>query len=175
MVLIDSCCATYAEYKKRGMEFWPENELVIADVLIGVAVDIILVGFVFEAERPGCKFSAMQRITTYFYKGALYGFVGFRCGLIGQAIANMIMNAKRSVRKSKEHIPVPPFLQSAALWGFFLALSLNTRYQLINGLERLVETSHLSKKFSLVTMAFTIGVRYRNNNYGGMQFVDWAK
>ena len=28
-------------------------------------------------------------------QGALYGSVGFGCGLIGQGIANMIMNAKR--------------------------------------------------------------------------------
>ncbi|KAL0008388.1 hypothetical protein SO802_009890 [Lithocarpus litseifolius] len=49
----------------------------------------------FEAERPGCRFSAKQRIATYFYKGVLYESVGFGCGLIGQGIANMIMNAKR--------------------------------------------------------------------------------
>ncbi|KAJ0444472.1 hypothetical protein HanIR_Chr16g0832211 [Helianthus annuus] len=30
-----------------------------------------------------------------FYKGLLYGLVGFGCGLIGQGIASMIMNTKR--------------------------------------------------------------------------------
>ncbi|GJS71676.1 reticulata-related protein 1, chloroplastic [Tanacetum coccineum] len=51
---------------------------------------------VFEFERPGCTFSAQQRPATYFYKGVLYGSVGFGCGLIGQGITNMIMNAKRN-------------------------------------------------------------------------------
>ncbi|KAK4396195.1 protein RETICULATA, chloroplastic [Sesamum angolense] len=130
---------------------------------------------VFEAERPGSRFSINQRIATYFYKGILYGFVGFGCGIIGQGIANLIMTAKRSIKKSEDDIPVPPLIKSAALWGVFLAVSSNTRYQIINGLERLVEASPLAKKVPPVAMAFTVGVRFANNVYGGMQFVDWAR
>lgn len=204
-IVIDSCCATFAEVQKRGKDFWAEFELYAADLLVGIVVDIALVGMlapyarigkpslstgllgqiqhacsalpssVFEAERPGCKFSVMQRIATYFYKGALYGSVGFGCGIVGQGIANMIMNAKRSFKKSEDDIPVPPLLKSAALWGFFLAVSSNTRYQIINGLESLVEASPVAKRVPLVAMAFTVGVRFGNNIYGGMQFVDWAK
>ncbi|GLT63810.1 hypothetical protein SLA2020_363440 [Shorea laevis] len=204
-IVIDSCCATFAEAQKRGKDFWSEFELFLADLLVGVVVDIALVGLlapyarfgqpsvsrglfgriqhacatlpssVFEAERPGCKFSVKQRIGTYFYKGVLYGSVGFTCGLIGQGIANMIMTAKRSIKKSEDDIPVPPLVQSAALWGVFLAASSNTRYQIINGLERLVEASPLAKNVPPVAMAFTVGVRFANNIYGGMQFVDWAK
>ncbi|KAE9461335.1 hypothetical protein C3L33_06776, partial [Rhododendron williamsianum] len=204
-VVIDSCCATFAEVQKRGKDFWAEFELYAADLLVGVVVDIALVGMlapytrfgkpstssglfgqinracgalpssVFEAERPGCKFSAKQRIATYFYKGIMYGSVGFGCGLIGQGIANLIMTAKRNIKKSEEDIPVPPLLKSAALWGVFLAVSSNTRYQIINGLECLVEASPLAKQVPPVAMAFTVGVRFANNIYGGMQFVDWAK
>ncbi|XVF05258.1 hypothetical protein REPUB_Repub05bG0156100 [Reevesia pubescens] len=204
-IVIDSCCATFAEMKKRGKDFWSEFELYLADLLVGVVVDIALVGMlapyarfgrpsasrglfgrlqhacsalpssVFEAERPGCKFSVKQRIATYFYKGVLYGSVGFGCGLVVQGIANLIMTAKRSIRKSDEDIPVPPLLKSAALWGVFLAVSSNTRYQIINGLERLVEASPVAKQVPPVAMAFTVGVRFANNIYGGMQFVDWAK
>lgn len=130
---------------------------------------------VFEAERPGCKFSMQQRIATYFYKGVLYGSVGFGCGLIGQGIANMIMTAKRSIKKSEEEIPVPPLVKSAALWGIFLAVSSNTRYQIINGLETVVEASPLAKQVPPIAMAFTVGVRFANNIYGGMQFIDWAR
>ncbi|RVW44504.1 Protein RETICULATA, chloroplastic [Vitis vinifera] len=57
----------------------------------------------------------------------------------------------------------------------FLAVSSNTRYQIINGLERVVEASPLAKKVPPVAMAFTVGVRFANNIYGGMQFVDWAR
>ncbi|CBI30479.3 unnamed protein product, partial [Vitis vinifera] len=204
-IVIDSCCATFAEVQKRGKDFWAEFELYTADLLVGVVVNIALVGMlapyarigqpsiskgflghlqhaygalpssVFEAERPGCRFSVKQRIATYFFKGILYGSVGFACGLIGQGIANLIMTAKRSIKKSEEDIPVPPLVKSAALWGVFLAVSSNTRYQIINGLERVVEASPLAKKVPPVAMAFTVGVRFANNIYGGMQFVDWAR
>ncbi|KAL3324809.1 hypothetical protein AABB24_038755 [Solanum stoloniferum] len=204
-IVIDSCCATFAEVQKRGKDFWAEFELYAADLLVGIVVDIALVGMlapyvrigkqsissssfgrfrhacgalpssVFEAERPGCKFTLQQRISTFFYKGFLYGSVGFGCGLVGQGIANLIMTAKRSIKKSEEDIPVPPLIGSAALWGFFLAVSSNTRYQIINGLERLVEASLVAKRIPPVAMAFTVGVRFANNIYGGMQFVEWAK
>ncbi|XP_020101743.1 protein RETICULATA, chloroplastic-like [Ananas comosus] len=204
-IVIDSCCATFAEIQKRGKDFWAEFELYAADLLVGIVVNVALVGMlapyarfgqpsaskgllgrirhaygtlpssVFEAERPGCRFSVQQRIGTYFCKGVLYGSVGFMCGLIGQGIANLIMTAKRSVKKSEEDIPVPPLVKSAALWGVFLAVSSNTRYQIINGLERLVEASPVARRVPSVAMAFTVGVRFANNIYGGMQFVDWAR
>lgn len=204
-IVIDSCCATFAEVQKRGKDFWAEFELYLADLLVGVVVNVALVGMlapyvrfgklsatkgffgrmqyayaalpssVFEAERPGCRFSVGQRIGTYFYKGVLYGAVGFGCGIIGQGIANMIMTAKRNIKKSEDDIPVPPLIKSAALWGIFLAVSSNTRYQIINGLERLVEASPMAKQAPPVALAFTVGVRFANNVYGGMQFVDWAR
>ncbi|KAK1320129.1 hypothetical protein QJS10_CPA03g01740 [Acorus calamus] len=108
-------------------------------------------------------------------QGVLYAVVGFACGIISQGIANAIMTAKRSIKKSEDDIPVPPLVKSAALWGVFLAVSSNTRYQIINGLERLVETSPVAKQVPPVTMAFTVGVRFAKNVYGGMQFVDWAR
>ena len=43
-VVIDSCCATFAEVQKRGKDFWAEFELYAADLLVGVVVDIALVG-----------------------------------------------------------------------------------------------------------------------------------
>eukprot|EP00249_Psilotum_nudum_P009499 c21975_g1_i1 orf=508-1950(-) len=131
---------------------------------------------VFEAEMPGRRYHLRQRVGTYFYKGAQYGAVGFVCGIVGQGIANSIMIAKRKLKKSAEkEIPVPPLLQSAALWGIFLAVSSNTRYQIINGLERLVEGSPTAKRCAPVAMAFTVGIRFANNIYGGMQFIDWAR
>ncbi|WOL09797.1 protein RETICULATA-RELATED 1, chloroplastic [Canna indica] len=206
-IVIDSFCATFAEVQKRGKDFWAEFELYAADLLVGIVVDIALVGLlapyvrigrpsvtastgfwgslkrasealpssVFEAERPGSKFSIQQRTGTYFYKGVLYGSVGFVCGIIGQGIANLIMTAKRNVKKSDEDVPVPPLIKSAALWGVFLAISSNTRYQIINGLEQVVEASPIAKRVPPVAMAFTVGVRFANNIYGGMQFVDWAR
>ncbi len=59
--------------------------------------------------------------------------------------------------------------------GVFMAISSNTRYQVVNGLERVVEGSAISRRVPLVALAFTVGIRFANNIYGGMQFVDWAR
>ena len=61
------------------------------------------------------------------------------------------------------------------LIGVFLAVSSNTRYQIVNGLESVVEGSMIGKRLPIFAMAFTIGIRFANNTYGGMQFVDWAR
>ncbi|CAF2026540.1 unnamed protein product [Brassica oleracea] len=56
----------------------------------------------------------------------------------------------------------------------FLGLSSNARYQIINGLERVVEVSTAAKRFHVGVVAFTVGLRFSNNVYGRMQFVEWA-
>lgn len=61
------------------------------------------------------------------------------------------------------------------LSGAFIGVSSNTRYQIINGLEHVVEASPMNKRFPAIAMAFTVGARFSNNIYGGMQFVDWAR
>ena len=43
-IVIDTCCATFAEVQKRGEEFWSEFELYAADMLVGVVVNVALVG-----------------------------------------------------------------------------------------------------------------------------------
>ncbi|XWS52920.1 hypothetical protein CRYUN_Cryun11dG0114100 [Craigia yunnanensis] len=43
-IVVDSCCATFAEMKKRGKDFWSEFELYLTDLLVSVVVDIALVG-----------------------------------------------------------------------------------------------------------------------------------
>ena len=52
-IVIDSCCATFAEVQKRGKDFWNEFELYMADLLVGVVVDIALVGLLAPYARIG--------------------------------------------------------------------------------------------------------------------------
>ena len=52
-IVIDSCCATFAEVQKRGKDLWNEFELYAADLLVGVAVDIALVGMLAPYTRIG--------------------------------------------------------------------------------------------------------------------------
>ncbi|CAM6128553.1 unnamed protein product [Calypogeia fissa] len=131
---------------------------------------------IFEAQRPGRVFSLQQRIATLFYKAGQYGVAGFLCGTVGQGLASGVMTLKRKLRKTEEEeVAVPSIVKSAALWAVFMGVSSNTRYQIINGLERVVEGSIISKRVPLVALGFTVGIRFANNIYGGMQFVDWAR
>lgn len=134
---------------------------------------------IFEAARPGRAFSVEQRGMAFVYKAVQYGISGFSCGIVGQGIASSIMTLKRKLRPAgeqhEEEVAVPSIFKSAALWGVFMAVSSNTRYQIINGLERVVESSPVSRRVPPVALAFTVGIRFANNIYGGMQFVDWAR
>ncbi|KAF5828165.1 hypothetical protein DUNSADRAFT_18105 [Dunaliella salina] len=42
-VLIDSGCATVAEVRKRGKDFWGEFEFYLSDLLVGLVMDVVLV------------------------------------------------------------------------------------------------------------------------------------
>ena len=52
-IVIDSCCATFAEVQKRGKDFWSEFELFLADLLVGVVVDVSFVGMLAPYARFG--------------------------------------------------------------------------------------------------------------------------
>ncbi|KAI5334419.1 hypothetical protein L3X38_024552 [Prunus dulcis] len=52
-IVIDSCCATFAEVQKRGKDFWAEFELYVVDLLVGIAADIALVGMLAPYPRIG--------------------------------------------------------------------------------------------------------------------------
>lgn len=52
-ILIDTCCATFAEVQKRGKDFWSEFELYVADMLVGVVVNVALVGMLAPYVRLG--------------------------------------------------------------------------------------------------------------------------
>lgn len=52
-IVIDSCCATVAEVQKRGNDFWAEFELYAADLLVGVVVNVALVGLLAPYARIG--------------------------------------------------------------------------------------------------------------------------
>ncbi|RWW46158.1 hypothetical protein BHE74_00047935 [Ensete ventricosum] len=246
-IVIDSCCATFAEVQKRGKDFWAEFELYAADLLVGIVVDIALVGLLapyvrigrpsvsastgfwgslkrgFEALPSSSLFLFLtvflkpkdQAANLLFSNGLGHTFTSISFGtdeyLVVSCFSEFLFFMSRSVRKSDEDIPVPPLVKSAVLWGMrinakhdsldksllyvefattscclipdesacnsgvFLAVSSNTRYQIVNGLERVVEASPFAKRIPPIAMAFTVGVRFANNIYGGMQFVDWAR
>jgi hypothetical protein len=63
-IAIDSGCATFAEVRKRGSEFWDEFHFYFSDLLVGLVLDVMLVGLmapkaVLGTSRPVAKGGAV--------------------------------------------------------------------------------------------------------------------
>ncbi|GFH08602.1 chloroplast lumenal protein, partial [Haematococcus lacustris] len=272
-VVIDSGCATVAEVRKRGKDFWAEFDFYLSDLVVGLVLDVALVSLmapaavlggasraamttgwlqralasvpsaVFEANIRGVKsFSLGSRVaclgvkfleyslagiscglvldvalvslmapaavlggaskaamTTGWLQRALasvpsavfeanirgvksfslgsrvaclgvkfleYSLAGISCGLVGQGVCNAIMHLKRSIHGTKEDdVAVPPLMKTALVWGLFMGLSSNIRYQVVYGLERVVDLT-VAKHVPAVAYGSTLAIRFVNNVIG---------
>ncbi|KAK9823760.1 hypothetical protein WJX72_005247 [[Myrmecia] bisecta] len=203
-VLIDSGCATVAEVRKRGSDFWNEFEFYLSDLVVGCVLDVVLVTLlapvavigsrsrsagatgwrralskvpsaVFEASEPGKRYSAPARVACLGVKFLEYSLAGMACGLVGQGIANSLMMARRHYYgASEDDVAVPPLVRTALTWGLFMGVSSNTRYQIVFGLERLVDLT-VAKKVPQVAYLTTVFIRFVNNVIGGENFIDMAR
>lgn len=205
-VVIDSGCATVAEVRKRGSDFWAEFDFYVSDLVVGLVLDVVLVSLMapaavlggaskaamaggwlaktlakipsacFEASVPGVKvYSLGQRFGCILVKFLEYSLAGITCGLIGQGVCNGMMNLKRSIHGVKEDdVAVPPLFKTALVWGLFMGLSSNIRYQIVFGLERLVDMT-IAKSVPPVAYGSTLAIRFVNNVIGGENFIDMAR
>lgn len=132
---------------------------------------------VFESSIAGVReYTVMDRIACYFVKGIEYGIVGMGCGFVGQGAANSCMLLRRHLNggATEGDVPIPPLVKTALVWGLFMAVSSNTRYQIVVGLEKLVDLS-IAKKVPQVAYLTTIIIRFINNIIGGENFIDMAR
>jgi hypothetical protein len=65
-------------------------------------------------------------------------------------------------------------LGTGLVWGAFMALSANTRYQTVFGLERLVDET-IARRVPQAAYLTTLLIRFANNVVGGEQFIDLAR
>ncbi|GIL81612.1 hypothetical protein Vretimale_1224 [Volvox reticuliferus] len=131
---------------------------------------------VFEASVPGVKtYSLAQRVACLGVKFLEYSLAGICCGLIGQGLANSLMTLRRQMHGTKEEdVPVPPLFKTALVWGLFMGVSSNTRYQIVFGLERLVDMT-IARSVPQVAYGTTVAIRFVNNVVGGENFIDMAR
>ena len=202
-IVIDSGCATVAEVKKRGDDFWKEFEFYLSDMVVGLVMDVVLVSLLapvavagrkravpagrlrqwsanlpsamFEKSRPDRKYTLGDRVGCYVARGLEYALAGMACGLVGQGIASGLMTAKRQyLGASEDDVEVPPVFKSALVWGLFMGASANTRYQIVFGLERIVDQT-IARKIPQIAYFTTLAIRFANNIVGGEQFIDMAR
>lgn len=202
-VSIDSACATVAEFRKRGDEFWSEFEFYLSDLIVGLVLDVVLVSLLapvavpgrsrkmptsglrawsaklpsamFAKSESGRKYAFSDRLGCYVARGLEYSLAGMACGFVGQALASGLMIAKRKyLGTTDDDVPVPPVMQTALVWGAFMGLSANTRYQIVFGLERIVDET-IAKRIPQIAYLTTTLIRFANNIVGGEQFIDMAR
>jgi hypothetical protein len=202
-IVIDSGCATVAEVKKRGDDFWKEFEFYMSDMVVGLVMDVVLVSLLapvavagrkrsvptgrlrqwsanlpsamFEKSRPDKKYTVGDRLGCYVARGLEYALAGMACGLVGQGIASGLMTMKRQyLGSSEDDVEVPPVLKSALVWGLFMGASANTRYQIVFGLERIVDQT-IARNIPQIAYFTTLAIRFANNIVGGEQFIDMAR
>jgi len=131
---------------------------------------------VFEASIPGVKqYSIWNRLSCLLVKFGEYSLAGMACGFVGQAIANQAMLASRAMHGAKEDaVTPPPVFKTALVWGLFMGVSSNLRYQTVFGLERLVDLT-IAQKVPQIAYFTTVFIRFANNVIGGENFIDIAR
>ena len=84
---------------------------------------------------------------------------------------------RRHFTGTSEHdVAVPPLFRTALVWGLFMGVSSNLRYQVVFGLERLVDLT-IARQVPQVAYGTTVAIRFVNNVIGGENFIGggaWA-
>ncbi|KAK9909941.1 hypothetical protein WJX75_009820 [Coccomyxa subellipsoidea] len=203
-VAIDTGCATVAEVRKRGDDFWDEFDFYLSDLIVGCVLDVVLVTLlapvavigarsraakatgmhkilaripsaVFAPSPAGApRYTVLDRSACLGIKFLEYSLAGLVCGFAGQGIANGLMQLKRNVSGVTEGVDIPPVGKTALTWAFFMGTSSNVRYQIVYGIEHLVEVT-VAKKIPAAAYATTLIVRFINNIVGGENFIDMAR
>lgn len=120
--------------------------------------------------QPGFAFGG--RLVNLAYKGALFAMIGMAAGLVGTAISNGLLVLRKKLDPEFTSPNTPPnVLANASCWALHMGVSSNLRYQILNGLDMVVQPALPSGAFRLLTSV----VRGVNNAAGGMSFVLLAK
>lgn len=124
-------------------------------------------GHLFE---PG--FSLGSRLINFGYKGCVFAFIGMCAGLVGTATSNGLLELRKKMDPTFSSPNTPPsIVGNASCWALHMGVSSNLRYQMLNGVDMILQPIMPSSLFRL----FTSVVRGANNMVGGISFVVLAK
>ncbi len=192
-----------AEYEQRRHNFWAEKEFVFANLLSALLADFALVYFpapsvrltaasggtgiiarfkeacaalptnVFQQDRA---FTLTQRAAGFSVKAGQLLMVGFFCSLTSILFTNAAVairerfdpNYKTQTQKQNPLI-VP------ALYGVFLGMSSNTRYQIVSGVETAIFPKIFRSTPLFVEQSATFGLRFGNTFVGSQQWCTFTR
>ncbi|KAF7153966.1 hypothetical protein RHSIM_Rhsim01G0192300 [Rhododendron simsii] len=154
---------TAAEYTKRKENFFNELEIVMANLVMAIVADFMLVFLpaptvslrppisvnaglmakffygcpenAFQVALAGTSYSFLQRIGAIVRNGGKLLGVGTVSSLIGTSVVNALINVKKAVDKtSADEIENLPILSTSFNYGVYMAVSSNLRYQVLAGI-----------------------------------------
>ncbi|PPD95491.1 hypothetical protein GOBAR_DD07495 [Gossypium barbadense] len=130
----------------------------------------------FQVALPGTSYSLMQRLGAVMRNGAKLFAVGTTSSLVGTAITNALINARKAVDKtSAAEVENVPILSTSVAYGVYMAVSSNLRYQVLAGVieQRILEP--LLHQHKLMLSAICFAVRTGNTFLGSLLWVDYAR
>jgi len=204
-ITIDCACATYAEVTKRGEEFWNEFEYYLSDLMVGLVLDVLLVGLmatpavigrhhaahnatglkkliartpkaVFEANTAGeVPYTVGQRLFCLVVKFGEYSLAGIVCGFVGHAMAEGLMSAKRKIKGDKA---VEGEQSQVLMTGLTWGAFMGGSSNLRYQTVFAAERlvdKTVAKRFPKAPFFISFALRLLNNICGGMNFIDHAR
>ncbi|XP_006654349.1 protein RETICULATA-RELATED 4, chloroplastic-like [Oryza brachyantha] len=195
---------TAAEYERRRENFVKELDFVIADVVMAIVADFMLVWLpaptvslqpplavnagsiakffhncpdnAFQVALAGTSYSLLQRVGAIMRNGAKLFAVGTSASLIGTGVTNALIKARKAVSKDfEEESENIPIVSTSVAYGVYMAVSSNLRYQILAGVIEQRMLEPLLHRHKLVLSALCFAVRTGNTFLGSLLWVDYAK
>uniref|UniRef100_A0A0D9YK74 Uncharacterized protein n=1 Tax=Oryza glumipatula TaxID=40148 RepID=A0A0D9YK74_9ORYZ len=195
---------TAAEYEKRRENFVKEIDIVIADVVMAIVADFMLVylpaptvslqpplatnaGHIanffhncpdnaFQIALAGRSYSLLQRLGAILRNGAKLFTVGTSASLIGTGVTNALIKARKAVDKElDDEVEDIPVLSTSVAYGVYMAVSSNLRYQILAGVIEQRMLEPILHNHKLLLSALCFAVRTGNTFLGSLLWVDYAR
>uniref|UniRef100_A0A1D1ZRF7 Protein RETICULATA-RELATED 4, chloroplastic n=2 Tax=Auxenochlorella protothecoides TaxID=3075 RepID=A0A1D1ZRF7_AUXPR len=194
-----------AEYTKRGDEFQSQLDFVLANVIMALIADFMLVWLpapaynltgaapqatgalsrlfsgcpenAFQRVQPGNpRFSLLQRGGAVVRNGSKLAAVGFFASLLGVGVTNGMVALRTSLDPTFVPLNAPQdVLTMAGAYGLYMASSANLRYQVLAGLVEERGIETLFHGKPAVCAALSFAVRTGNTFLGSMLWVDFLR
>lgn len=117
-------------------------------------------------------FTVPQRFLNLFYKGFIFGLVGFSAGMTGTGISNALLTLRKSFDPNFTlQNETPNIFFNSATWACHMGVSSNMRYQILYGLDTVFCPIMPNRAF----LIYSAVIRTVNNMLGGVSFVYLAK
>lgn len=195
---------TAAEWERRRENFVKEIDFVIADVVMAIVADFMLVWLpaptvslkpplamsagpiarffykcpenAFQVALTGTSYSLLQRVGAIARNGSKLFLVGTSASLIGTGATNLLINARKAVDKNYAgEIEEVPILSTSVAYGVYMAVSSNLRYQILAGVVEQRILEPLLHNKKLLLSASCFAVRTGNTFLGSLLWVDYAR